>query len=259
MAEPVAAGVRAYPPKPREVYFYGTCLMDVFFPQAGLAAVELMEREGVRVIYPQAQTCCGQPPFNSGYREEARAVARTQMALFPKPIPVIVPSGSCGAMMAVHYPDLLAEDPVGHAAALAFCARVFEWSDFMVNVLKVHWEDQGEPCAVTYHPSCHLVRELGVTDAPLALLRQLAQVELRPLPEADQCCGFGGTFAIKNAPISEAMVADKCAAVTESAAQVLVSMDCGCLMNIGGALARRGSAVRTMPLPLFLKERVYGA
>lgn len=275
MAELVPADTRSHPGKPREVYFYGTCLMDVFYPQAGLAAVELMEREGVRVIYPQAQTCCGQPPFNSGYREEARAVARAQMALFPKPIPVIVPSGSCGAMMAVHYPDLFSNDPAEHAAALAFSERVFEWSDFMANVLKPRWRDRGEPCAVTYHPSCHLLRELApearrrrpeadAADAPLALLRQLAHVELRPLPDAQQCCGFGGTFAVKNAPISEAMVADKCAAVEESAAQVLVSVDCGCLMNIGGALARRynragGGAVRAVPLPLFIKERVYGA
>jgi L-lactate dehydrogenase complex protein LldE len=247
-----------YPDKPKEVYFFGTCLIDMLYPEAGLAAVELLEQEGVRVIYPQDQTCCGQPPFNSGYRAEARSVARAQMALFPKPIPVIVPSGSCGAMLAVHYPELFAGDPEEQRAAQAFSARVFEWSDFLVNVLKVRWKDRGEACAVAYHPSCHLVRELGVTDAPQALLRQLALVDLRPIADADQCCGFGGTFAVKHAPISEAMVADKCAAVAETAAQVLVSMDCGCLMNIGGALAKRGSAVRVLPLPLFLKERVRG-
>lgn len=254
-----SAPARPYPPKPREVYFFGTCLIDLLYPQAGLAAVELLEREGVRVIFPQDQTCCGQPPFNSGYREQARAVARAQMALFPKPIPVIVPSGSCGAMLAVHYPDLFADDPEAVRAAREFSARVFEWSDFVVNVLRVRWEDRGPQVAVTYHPSCHLLRGLGVDRAPITLLQQLARVELRPLPDAAQCCGFGGTFAVKQAPISEAMVADKCAAVAETGAQVLVSVDCGCLMNIGGALAKRGSAVRAVPLPLFLKERVHGA
>ena len=236
----MSAGQRPYPPKPAEVYFFGTCLVDMIYPQAGLAAVELIEREGVRVIFPQGQTCCGQPAFNSGYRREARDVARAQLALFPKDIPIVVPSGSCGAMLAVHYPHLF--DPADgsteteHAAAEALAARVFEWSDFLVNVLKIRLEDRGARCSVTYHPSCHLQRELGVTDAPLALLRQLKHVEVRPLPEAEQCCGFGGTFSVKQGGISEAMVADKCACVRETGADVLVSMDSGCLMNIGGAL-----------------------
>jgi L-lactate dehydrogenase complex protein LldE len=252
------SSARVYPAKPREAYFFGTCLMDVLYPQAGLAAVELIEREGVRVIFRQDQTCCGQPPFNSGYREEARAVARAQIALFPKPIPVVVPSGSCGAMMAVHYPPLF-EDADEHAAARAFAARVIEWSDFMANVLKPSLEDRGAPCSAVYHPSCHLLRELGVDGAPLALLRQLARVELRPLAGAAECCGFGGTFAVKQPDISAAMVRDKCAAIAESAADVLVSVDCGCLMNIGGALARAGSRTRPVPLPQFIRERVHGA
>jgi len=252
------SAARPYPPKPAEVYFFGTCLVDLVYPDAGLAAVELIEREGVRVIFPQGQTCCGQPAFNSGYRREAREVARAQLALFPKPIPIVVPSGSCGAMLAVHYPHLF--DPADggahggataepfaprasaraaeHAQARALAERVFEWSDFLVNVLRVRLEDRGPPCAVTYHPSCHLQRELGVTDAPLALLRQLRHVELRPLPEAEQCCGFGGTFSVKHGAISEAMVADKCACVRETGAAVLVSMDAGCLMNIAGALEK---------------------
>jgi L-lactate dehydrogenase complex protein LldE len=253
---------RPYPPKPAEVYFFGTCLVDLLYPEAGLAAVELIEREGVRVIFPQGQTCCGQPAFNSGFRREAREVARAQMALFPKPIPIVVPSGSCGAMLAAHYPALF--DPADgamaaeHEQALALSRRVFEWSDFLVHVLQARLSDRGPRCAVTYHPSCNLLRELGVKDAPLRLLGQLSQVELRPLPEAEQCCGFGGTFAVKQAAISEAMVADKCACVKETGADVLVSMDAGCLMNIGGALAKSGARVRAVPLPQFLKERVDG-
>jgi L-lactate dehydrogenase complex protein LldE len=242
-----------YPPKPEAVYFYGTCLMDTLYPQAGLAAVELIEREGVTVIYPQDQTCCGQPPFNSGYREEARAVARAQMALFPKPIPVVIPSGSCGAMMRVHYPDLF--EGAERDQALAFAGRVYEWSEFMVHVLRVSLTDRGAPLRVAYHPSCHLLRELGVGDAPTALLSQLSGVELRPVQGATECCGFGGTFSVKQAPISEAVVADKCRAVAESGAEALVSADCGCLMNIGGALARQESPLRVLPLAQLIKER----
>ena len=252
------AAPRSYPPKPEAVYFFGTCLVDTFFPQAGLAAVELIEREGVRVIFPQGQTCCGQPPFNSGYRAEARSVARAQLVLFPKPLPVVVPSGSCGAMLGAHYPELFRGEPE-HAAAQAFSARVFEWSDFLVNVLRVHWEDRGPPVRVAYHPSCHLLREMGVREAPRRLLGALAGVELLDLFDGEECCGFGGTFAVKMQALSEAMVADKCRAVRESGAEVLVSMDSGCLMNIGGALARGGAPVRCVPLPLFLRERIAGA
>lgn len=247
-----------YPAKPEAVYFFGTCLMDVFHGSAGLAAVELIEREGVRVIYPRDQTCCGQPPFNSGYREEARRVAEAQMGLLSKPIPVVVPSGSCGAMMRVHYPRLFADGPGREAAAREFSVRVFEWSEFMVHVLKVKLEDQGAPARVTYHPSCHLLRELHAGDAPLALLRQLERVELVPLPQAEECCGFGGTFSVKYDAISGAMVADKADNVASTGAQVLVSADAGCLMNIGGALARRGAPIAVRPLAAFLKERVDG-
>lgn len=242
-----------YPPRPEAVYFYGTCLMDTLYPQAGLAAVELIERQGVTVIYPQDQTCCGQPPFNSGYREEARTVARAQMALFPKPIPVVVPSGSCGAMMRAHYADLF--EGAEREQALAFAGQVYEWSEFMVHVLRVTLADRGAPLRVAYHPSCHLLRELGVGDAPETLLSQLGGVELCPVRGATECCGFGGTFSVKHAAISAAMVADKCQAVVESGAEALVSADCGCLMNIGGALARRESPLRVLPLAQLIKER----
>ena len=270
----MSAAERRYPPKPAEIYFFGTCLVDLLYPDAGLAAVELIEREGVRVIFPQGQTCCGQPAFNSGYRREALEVARAQVALFPKPIPVVVPSGSCGAMLAVHYPDLFASDAAAAQRARALAVRVFEWSDFLVNVLRIGLEDRGAPCTVAYHPSCHLVRELGVTSAPLALLGQLKSVRVLPLPDAEQCCGFGGTFSVKHGAISEAMVMDKCACIRETGADVLVSMDAGCLMNIAGALEKSRAAPlapgaggraaaaatpRVLPLPLFLKERVDGA
>jgi L-lactate dehydrogenase complex protein LldE len=243
--------------RPAEVYFFGTCLVDLFYPEAGLAAVELIEREGVRVIYPQAQTCCGQPAFNSGYRQEARRVAAAQLPHFAKPIPVVVPSGSCGAMLHGCYPPLFAEGATTVAAAQAreFAARVVEWSAFLTDVLRVRLHDRGAPVRVAYHPSCHLTRELGVREGPLALLRQLANVELVALAGADECCGFGGTFSVKQPDISGAMVADKVSAVVESGATVLLALDSGCLMQIGGALEKAGHAVRCLPLPLFLKER----
>ena len=250
-----SASQRPYPAKPDEVYFFGTCLVDTIYPLAGLAAVELMEREGLRVIYPPGQTCCGQPPFNSGYCQEARQVAASQMALFPKPIPVIVPSGSCSAMMHEHYRTLFEDDAEQTAQAEEFSGRIYEWSDFMVNVLAVKLKDLGPPVKVTYHPSCHLLREMRVRDAPVQLLRQLRQVEFLPLPDAEECCGFGGTFAVKHAHISWAMVEDKRHAVEESGAEVLVSMDCGCLMNIGGAMASAGQTTQAVPLAQFLKER----
>jgi len=248
---------RSERPKPDAVYLFGTCLLDLFFPESGLAAVELIEREGVRVIYPQAQTCCGQPAYNSGYRREARAVARAQLELFAGPHPVVVPSGSCGAMLKVHYPELFHGEPE-QAAARALSERVCEWSAFMVDVLAVRLADLGPPRRVTYHPSCHLLRELGVRDAPLTLLRQLERVELVSLPDAEECCGFGGSFAVKMGDLSAAMVRDKCAAVAESGAELVVSMDAGCLLNIGGALHAGGYPARALPLPLFLKRRIAG-
>ena len=252
----------SYPDKPAAVYFFGTCLVDNFHAQAGLAAVELIEREGVRVIFPQGQTCCGQPPFNSGYREEARSVARAQMALFSRPFPVVVPSGSCGAMFRVHYPELFggAEISVGEQAqARDLAARVYEWSEFMHHVLRVRWEDRGPPVRVSYHPSCHLLRELGVRRAPLALLEQLSGVTLCPLEDAEECCGFGGTFAVKQEPISAAMVTDKARKIVAGGADVLVACDAGCLMNIGGVLARQGQGPRVLPLAQFIKERLHEA
>jgi L-lactate dehydrogenase complex protein LldE len=252
------AAPRPDPPKPEAVYFFGTCLVDLLFPRAGLAAVELIEREGVRVIFPQAQTCCGQPPFNSGYRREALSVARRQLALFAEPLPVVVPSGSCGAMLRVHWPELFRGQPE-QAAAEALAARVYEWSDFMVNVLQARLTDRGPPVRVAYHPSCHLLRELGVHEPPRLLLGALERVQVLPLADAEECCGFGGTFAVKQAGLSAAMVADKCRAVQESGADVLVSVDSGCLMNIGGALARAGAPTRCVPLPQFIAERTVEA
>lgn len=242
-------------PIPSSVYLFGTCLVDLIYPQAGLAAVELIEREGVQVIYPPEQTCCGQPAFNSGFFRQAQSVAREQLRWFTRPLPVVVPSGSCGAMLQRQYAQLFAETEAA-ARAKDFAARVVEWSGFIDRVLSPQWEDRGPPLRVAYHPSCHLLRELGEREAPMRLLQRLRQVELVPIADAEECCGFGGTFSVKQAELSAAMVLDKCRAIVESGAEMLVSMDSGCLMHLQGALMRMGASLSCKPLPLFLRERV---
>jgi L-lactate dehydrogenase complex protein LldE len=240
--------------KPEAVYFYGTCVVDLFFPEAGLAGIELLKREGVRVVFPPGQTCCAQPAFNCGYHEEARAVARSQMALFPKPIPVVVPSGSCAGMMKHHYPDLF-EGTREHTEAVAFAARVHELTQFLVDVLGVRLTDRGEKATVTWHSSCHGLREMGLEAEPKALLSQLSNVTVVPLQRERECCGFGGTFSVRYPDISAAMVADKVADVVATSAPTVLSADAACLLNIGGALSAAGAAVRPRHLAEFLWER----
>jgi L-lactate dehydrogenase complex protein LldE len=239
------------------VYFFGTCLVDLFYPDAGLAGIELLEREGLRVVFPQAQTCCGQPAYNCGYSDEARAVARAQVALFGEPWPIVVPSASCAGMMKRHYRELFAGEP-DLPAVESFCARVHELTEFLVSVLDVKLVDRGTPVRVTWHSSCHALREAGVVEEPKALLGQLANVELVGLARERECCGFGGTFSIRYPEISAAMVTDKAADVTSTDGAELLSGDCGCLMNIGGHLAAKGSAVRPRHIAEFLWERTRG-
>lgn len=240
--------------RPDAVYFFGTCVVDLFYPEAGLAGIRLIEREGVRVVFPRAQTCCGQPAFNSGYSEEARSVARAQLALFPKPWPIVVPSGSCAGMMKRHYPALFAGDR-DEAAALEVASRVVELTTFLASVLRVRLVDRGEPVRVTWHSSCHAMREMGISSEPRELLTQLAHVELAPLERERECCGFGGTFSVRMPEISEAMVEDKAADVAKSGAQVLLSGDGACLLNIVGRLEAQGNRVPGRHVAEFLWER----
>jgi L-lactate dehydrogenase complex protein LldE len=240
--------------RPSKVYFFGTCVVDLFFPGAGLAGIELLRREGLEVVFPQGQTCCAQPAFNCGYHAEARAVARAQIALFPQDLPVVVPSGSCAGMMKQHYPDLFAGEP-DEAAARAFAGRVVELTQFLVNVLGVRLTDRGGKASVTWHSSCHGLREMGLDAEPKELLGQLANVTVVPLKRERECCGFGGTFSVRYPDISAAMVADKVADVTGTGASVVLSADAACLLNIGGALEKEGAAARPMHLAEFLWER----
>lgn len=257
---------RRYPQKPTDVYLFATCLIDQFTPQAGLDTVKLLEREGIRVHYPLAQTCCGQPAHSSGYPDEARSVALAQLDLFVEPWPVVVPSGSCGGMMRTHYPHLFAKDTELHAKAVALADRVYELSEFLVHVVNFDHADTGAPCTIALHTSCHARRQMGVHDTSVALLDSLDQVKVVEQARIEECCGFGGTFALLYPDISEAIVTDKVASIKATGAGCVVSADCGCLLNITGRAAKQdelaGVATPSLPgehLASFLWRRTTGA
>ncbi len=227
-----------------------TCINDALFPDAGKAVVTLLRRLGVDVEFPEAQTCCGQPMVNTGYLDEAVPVVHTFVSAFAGYDYVVVPSGSC-AGSARHQHDMVARrsGDAGLATAVAeVSTRVLELSEFLVDVLGVTDVGASFPHTVTYHPTCHSLRMLGVGDRPLSLLREVRGIRLVELPAAEACCGFGGTFAVKNADTSVAMGADKARNVVSSGAEVLVAGDSSCLMHIGGMLSRQRSGVRTMHL-----------
>jgi L-lactate dehydrogenase complex protein LldE len=228
--------------RPSDVYFFSTCLLDQFAPEAGLDAIRLIMREGITVHFPPDQTCCGQPAWTSGYLDEARAVARAQLDIFPEPWPVVVPSGSCAAMMRHHYPALFGDDPVLAAKARALSARVVELTDFLANAIGFSRPDQGEPCNVVLHTSCHARRQMGSHLSSRALLDRLENVSVATQARDSECCGFGGTFSVRHPKISAAMVEDKVDALIASGASQVVSADYGCLMNILGHSAWRDLA-----------------
>ena len=243
-------------PVVREVYFYDTCLVDLFFPDAGMAGIDLLQAAGVRVILPRGQTCCGQPAFNCGYWEQARTVALSQIALFPRDLPVVLPSGSCAGMMKTQYPELFHGRPE-EAAVKALAGRVFELTQFLVDQLDLKLEDLGQPVKVTLHSSCHAQREQGVLDQPKALLRQLRNVELVELERERECCGFGGAFSVREPGLAAAMACDKAEDARRTGAELVLSTDGGCLMNIGGTLDRLGPGPATRHIAQFLWERTH--
>jgi L-lactate dehydrogenase complex protein LldE len=230
-----------------------TCLGDALFPDVGVATVRLLRRLGVDVEFPQAQTCCGQPHFNSGYHGESRELARHTLRTFDNGQTVVTPSGSCAAMVKLEYPELFHDDPVWHPRALDLARRTHELSDYLVNVLGR--EDVGARFEgkVTYHMACHL-RGLGLLTEPERLLALVRGLEYVKLERADECCGFGGSFAVRYPGISGAMVQDKAALIEKTGASAVVATDAGCLMNIAGCLRRRGSAVRALHLAQVLEN-----
>lgn len=230
-----------------------TCLGDTFFPDVGVATVKLLRRLGVTVDFPQAQTCCGQPHFNSGYHGEARALARHTMAAFAKSSTIVTPSGSCAAMVKLEYPELFHNDPALHAEAVAFANRTYELSDFLVNVLKTDDVGARFDGKVTYHMACHL-RGLGLLTEPIRLIEKVRGLQYVPLERYDECCGFGGSFAVRYPGISGAMVTDKAAFIEKTGVDAVVATDAGCLMNIGGCLNRKTSKVRILHLAELLAQ-----
>jgi len=182
---------------PARVSLFVTCLVDQLFPQVGLAMAEVLERLGYRVEFPEAQTCCGQPAFNTGYREEARQVARHFLQVFRHSEYIVAPSGSCISMVKKHYPELFCQEPQWFERAQQVAARVWEFSQFLLEVAAA--EDVGArlPAVVTYHDSCHALRELGIREGPRRLLSKVRGLELREMNASQECCGFGGTFAVK--------------------------------------------------------------
>jgi L-lactate dehydrogenase complex protein LldE len=221
-----------------------TCLVDLFRPNVGFAAVKLIEDAGCRVDVPAAQTCCGQPSYNSGDREDTKAIARNVIDTFAPYDYVVAPSGSCGGMLKSHYPKLFADDAVWGPKAVAFSAKVHELVSFLVDVRGMTKVDAAFAGSVTYHDSCSGLRELSIKAQPRRLLKSVAGLKLVELPGADICCGFGGTFCIKYPDISNAIVERKTEDIEGTGAGTLLAGDLGCLMNMAGKLQREGRTVK---------------
>lgn len=226
-----------------------TCLAEQFFPKVLTGMVDVLERIGVQVAFPGGQTCCGQPFFNSGYRSQARDLALKWLEVFGATDGFVVsPSGSCVDMVRHHFPELFPAGSPEHRRATEVGARTFEFTQFLVNQLKVTDVGARFPRKLTYHASCHLLRGLGAREEPKALLRSVQGVELVPLPGEETCCGFGGVFSVVYPEVSKAMMEAKVQAIDSTGADVVVACDAGCIMNIAGGLRKARSPVRAMHL-----------
>jgi len=228
------------------VALFVTCLIDQLFPSVGAATVRVLERAGCAVSFPDAQTCCGQPTFNDGFWADAAGLARRFLDVFADAPQIVVPSGSCAAMIREWYPRLLRDDPARAERARAIGHRTYELSEYLVRVLQLTDIGARFPAAVAYHPACHGLRGLHLREEPLALLREIRDLRLVPLPAAEECCGFGGFFAVKFSGLSGAMLEAKIRAIESSGAEVVTATDVSCLMHIAGGLTRRGSKIRVM-------------
>lgn len=237
-----------------KVSLFITCLCDMFHPNIGKDTVEVLERFGCDVDFPEAQTCCGQPAFNSGYLRQSKKAMKQMIRSFEHAHYIVGPSGSCVSMLK-EYPKIFAGDKEWEEKAIEFAEKVYELTQFLVDVLNVTNVGSNFKGTVTYHPSCHMTRILGVKDAPVILLQNIKGVDLIELPKKENCCGFGGTFAIKNAAISSEMVAEKSQHISETKAEYLVGGDMACLMNIGGMMSREGKNVKVIHIAEILNCR----
>jgi L-lactate dehydrogenase complex protein LldE len=225
------------------VGLFVTCLVDLFRPSVGFAAVKLMEDAGCSVDVPAAQTCCGQPAYNSGDRDDTREIAKATIAAFEEFDYVVAPSGSCASMLKKHYPALFTGDAVWESRAGEFSKKVHELVSFLADELRIQGVDAKLSATATYHDSCSGLRELGIRDQPRKLLQSVEGLKIAEMEEADVCCGFGGTFCVKYSDISNAIVTKKTSNIEVAGADMLLAGDLGCLMNMAGKLQREGSAI----------------
>jgi L-lactate dehydrogenase complex protein LldE len=231
-------------PRSERVALFVTCLVDLFRPSVGFAAVKLIEQAGFKVEVPEAQTCCGQPAYNSGDRADAAEIARRTIAAFEGYDYIVAPSGSCGGMLRAHYPELLADDPQWAPRAKALAGRCYELTQFLFDVAKLENIDAALTARCTYHDSCSSLREMNVKAQPRSLLGQVKNLQLAEMGDTEACCGFGGTFCVKFPDISNSMVERKTADIVATGADHLLAGDLGCLMNIAGKLQRQGSKIK---------------
>ena len=243
--------------RPSRVQLLVTCLVDRFFPDTGMSVVAVLERLGIAVECPAGQTCCGQPAFNAGYLDEARALGRHTLDLLSATDdPIVIPSGSCGDMVIHQYEAIFRDDPVYLEKARAIHNRAYEFTQFLVHVAGVSNVGAVFPRKVAYHACCHGLRGLGAKDEPEALLAGVARAERCPLAEADVCCGFGGLFSVKMPDVSSAMLGRKLDTIQESGAETVVVTDVSCGMHMAGGLRRRGSPVEVVHIADVLASRV---
>lgn len=239
----------------KTVTLFVQCLVDAMFPEAAEAMLTVFDRLGVPVHYPLEQTCCGQPAFNSGYRQEAAAAAVHFIEVFEQSEVIVCPSGSCVHMVRHHYPDLFPDDPGMRKRAMAIAARTYELTQYLVDELGITDTMAAFPHSVTYHDSCHLSRGLGISSQPRQLLEKVSDLTFVEMKDSDTCCGFGGTFSVNYPEISTAMVDEKIENILASGAEVVTGCDISCLMNIRGRLSRRGEGVKVMHIAEILAGR----
>ncbi len=229
------------------------CLMDQFQPEAGMAVVEVLQTLGFKVGIPKQPICCGQPAFNDGYDEEARIFARRFLRFFRDTPCIVCPSGSCTAMVKLHYPQIFSQSSEEHQQALALSERIYEFSAFLAEQASApRWKSL--PLKIAYHPSCHLMRELGVQEAPMKILQQIPQLQILKFSEMEECCGFGGIFSLRMPSISCRIADRKLASIQNSGAQAVVSCDSGCLLHLQTRAQKSGSSLRFLHLSQVLKE-----
>jgi L-lactate dehydrogenase complex protein LldE len=245
--------------KSRRATLFITCIVDQIYPEIGEAVVTVLERLGVEVAFPVDQTCCGQPAFNSGFRDESRVVAGRNLEVLRGCGDVVTPSGSCATMIRHFYPELFADHPELHAAALELASRTYEFTEYLVDVLGVTDVGAHFPATLTVHDACHGLRGLNIKAQPRALLADVDAAQVVEMTDAERCCGFGGLFAIKLGHISEAMVGDKTAAIHATGADYAVTCDASCMTQINGRLSREASRCRTLHIAQVLAGGPLGA